>query len=140
MTAQLCDKSHPQCDIPTTLSHQLYVDSNTSNPRNSFSNISSSRKFLITTSSHDRPPTLASFAELDSHPFNFYRAINFYRLHAVDLGIVRQFSDLVNTVIHKNSILPISKIMTILNKRYLAFSPQFYQPFLVNKNDSQAGL
>lgn len=53
-----------------------------------------------------------------THPFNLYNAILFDKLHVIDLGIRRQFCDLVYIVIRRHCNLPLSKILVIVNDRF----------------------
>lgn len=102
------------------------------------------RRILIDSSAHDLPSSLAFYANLGYHPYNLYRLISFYKLHVLDLGLVKIFYYLTNTFIQKHSSSPISKLITIFNTRYNAAPPQFnlssHGPFQLNNNDSQVGI
>lgn len=90
------------------------------------------------------PPDLACFAGLGSHPNKLYRIISFDKLHVLDLGIIRQYCDLKNSIIQRNSNLPLSRVMSILNACYIDFLSfahlPSHRPFRSSKQDIRACL
>lgn len=144
ITAQLSTDSHPHRDVARTLQHQLCVASHNRYCSLPVASVSASRRFLVASSAHDLPPALGCFAGLGSPPHLLYNIVSFDKLHVIDLGITRQFCDLVNTVIQKHSNLPLSRLMAVLNDRYMSLPAQArlstHRPFRSTQDDSQAGL
>lgn len=103
-----------------------------------------SEKHLISHSAHDLPPALSAFSGLGSTPCNLYRIISFDKLHVVDLGIMRQFCDLTNTILQRISTTPLTKLMSTSNDRFLALHLSArlssYRPLHNNQQESQAGI
>lgn len=101
--------------------------------------------FLIKNSAHDFPSFLASFDGLGSAPFLLFCIIVFDKLHVFDLGLIRNFTDMICLIIQKhNNQLPLTRLIAILNDRYVDLPPSArlpgLRPFRLNSDDVQAGM
>lgn len=97
---------------------------------------------IIAHSAHEFLPTLSCFAVLGCHPCISYRIISFEKMPMVYLGITRQFCDLTNSVLQRQSILHLSNLISILNDRCSSLPPSAHfsahPPILANQQDIQA--
>lgn len=140
---QLSNYMLEQQDVLLTINHQLLVADHNKQRHLEPNILSSSRRFHISNSAHEFSPAVTFFAVSGSHPNNLYRIISFDKLHVLDLGIIRQYCDLTNSIIQRNYNLPLSRLPSILNDRYidlptLAHLP-YNHPFRSSKEDGQAG-
>lgn len=86
------------------------------------------RRRLMSHSDHPYPPGIAAFCVLGSTPFSLYRIISFDKLHVHDLGVLRHFCDLGNTLIKDHTSRSVSRSMGILNDRYCSIPhPPIFQ-------------
>lgn len=69
---------------------------------------------------------------------------SFDKFHVLDLGIIRQFCHLKNTVLSRTSSPPLSGLMGIANKRFSTLLPaarlSSHLPFQFTQHDIQAGI
>lgn len=141
---QLDYKNHAKRSVPNTIRNQLKMAVHKTNPTLSPDQLREIKHFLIMNSAQDFPPALAAFDGLGSAPFLLYVTPSFDKLHVMDLGLIRMFSDLTNTVIQRDRPLPLTRLISILNNRYNDLPPSArltkFLPFRNNKDDSQAGI
>lgn len=134
----------PERDPITTVRFQLLLAVHNTKRNLRPLEVLTARRHLIRYSSHDLPPCLSCFAGLGSRPCNLYRVVSFDKLHVSDLGIIRQFCDLSNTVLAKTSQLPLSRTMSIVNLRFSTLPPSCrlssHRPFRMSQHESQAGI
>lgn len=142
--AQMSIARHPERDPTLTVRHQLRVASHHMHHNMDNVQLASSRRHLIAFSAHEFPPALSSFAGLGSTPCNLYRIVSFDKLHVVNMGITRQFCDLMHGVLQEASSLPLSRIMSIANERFLSLPRSAHLsshlPFQTTQQGSQAGI
>lgn len=142
--AELSPVLHPQRDVNPSLQHELTVADFNESSISLIGSLKSSRRLLIKHSAHDPPPSLGCFARLGSPQHNLYRMIRFDKLHVLDLGLIRQFCNLTNTLIHTNYILSLARLMATMNDRYIALPAQSHlsrhTSYCTSTNYSQAGL
>lgn len=85
--AEICPATYAPSDVAVTLRLQLRVANYNRSPDGYTHYVKTSRRFLISASTHDLPPAFGCFAGLRSSPYN---PLYFVKLHVVDLGLIRQ--------------------------------------------------
>lgn len=105
------------------------------------------KKYLEEMSAQEFPPSLAAFEGLGSKPFRLYRSIAFDKLHAFDLGPLRQIPDDLHTIIGSSPEykgISKAKVISTMNQRMLdvprAARLGKFAPFRNTSNEKHAGM
>lgn len=118
-TGQLCPVLYRQRDPTVAVHYQLRASIHNIHRTIPSPELADVKHHLISYNSHEIPPALSSFASLGYHPCNLYGIFSFDKLHLMDLGIRSQFCDLTNTLLQRDSNLPLSHLISIANGRYM---------------------
>lgn len=144
VSGQLNTDVHNPRNVQRTVSHQLSIAKHDYNSYLDPSTAAYLRRKRLLHSAHSYPPAMASFTGLGLPRFILYCLISFDKLHLVDLGVTRQYCDLVNTVIREHTTRFVSRSMVILNDRIFPLPSSAWIPsrasFRTSAQDTQAGI
>lgn len=144
IAVQLSLPRHIERDPTVIVKQLLFVSLNHINRHLHSVQFALSRGHLIAKSAPDFPPALLAFSGLGWTPCNSSRIVSFHKLHVVDLGITREFCDLINTVLQPISTTPLTRIRSTANDPFLALPCSVrlssHLPFPTNPEESQVVL
>lgn len=143
-TDQLSTDGHNPRNVFHTVASQLTLAHHDLSPSLPPSTTAPLRRQLLLLSAHPYPSAISPFAGLGSPPFNLSRVVSFDKLHVFDIGIIRQYCDLVNTDIKDHTTCSLTRTMGILNDRYLSLPPfallPAHVPFHTSLKDNQTAI
>ena len=108
--------------------------------------VASARSFLEKYGGLELPPALAAFEGLDSFPYRLYDTVTFDKLHAFDLGLLRELADkaCVTLTNREGVLLSAAKLSGIANRRLLDIPRAAHLPqvpvFLENPKQLQPAV
>lgn len=100
--SKLEHKEYAKRIVSETIRNQLQIAIQKQSPTLSADDLRHVKHFLIFNSAQDFSPALAAFDGLGSPPFLLYVVPTYDKLYVMDLGLIRMFFDVANTVIQRN--------------------------------------
>lgn len=119
---ELCATLHSQRGPTVTFRYQLNAALQKINRHLHSSDLSHFKNHLIAHSGHDFSLVLSAYAGLGSNTCHLYRIVLCDKLHMVNLVITRIFCDLNNTVLQRDSIVSLSRLIAFPNGGYHSLS------------------
>lgn len=137
---QLSVTLNPERYPMTTVRHQRSMAIHNLNRYFDNTTLTNILEYLIAHSALAFPPVSPAFACLGSAPCNLNRIVSFDKFNVLDLGVIRQFCDLSNTVLSRISSSSLSRLMGTANLRHktlpCATRQTSHNPFRCNPQDA----